>query len=193
MTQINLIVGLGNPGQKYSNTRHNVGFWLIDELLARYRETPRFETHFKGDTACIPIAVSNIHILRPRTFMNESGRSIASFTRYFDIQPHSVLIVHDDLDLDPGIVRLKIGGGHAGHNGLRDTISHMGSNEFVRLRIGIGHPGRTDQVTHYVLKKPTRSEQEAICGAIFRSISLMEEIIMGDHAAVMNKLHPLDC
>ncbi|MBL11042.1 MAG: aminoacyl-tRNA hydrolase [Acidiferrobacteraceae bacterium] len=193
MTQINLIVGLGNPGQQYRDTRHNAGFWLIDELIAHHGETLRFETRFKGDTARIPIAVSNVHILRPRTFMNESGQSIGSFIRYFDIQPHAVLIIHDDLDLDPGSVRLKIGGGHAGHNGLRDIISHIDSNAFVRLRIGIGHPGSAHQVTDYVLQKPPGGERKAIFEVILRSIGLMDEIILGDHAAVMNKLHPLDC
>jgi PTH1 family peptidyl-tRNA hydrolase len=193
MTQINLIVGLGNPGQQYRDTRHNAGFWLIDELIAHHGETLRFETRFKGDTARIPIAVSNVHILRPRTFMNESGQSIGSFIRYFDIQPHAVLIIHDDLDLDPGSARLKIGGGHAGHNGLRDIISHIDSNAFVRLRIGIGHPGSAHQVTDYVLQKPPGGERKAIFEVILRSIGLMDEIILGDHAAVMNKLHPLDC
>jgi PTH1 family peptidyl-tRNA hydrolase len=189
MNQITLIVGLGNLGAKYEGTRHNAGFWFIDELSRRYSLHFKLESRFQGDCAQIQINESPIRVLRPRTFMNKSGQAVNSLVRYFSIKPTSVLVVHDDLDLEPGIARLKIGGGHGGHNGLRDLIRHMNSNDFVRLRLGIGHPGYPDEVTNYVLDKPNPDQHLSIFGAISRSIQLMDPIINGDHAKVMNELH----
>ena len=150
MSQIALIAGLGNPGPGYKGTRHNAGFWFIDELSQHYSLDFKLESRFQGEVANAQIKGLPIRVLRPVTFMNESGQSVASLMRYFAIEPGSLLVVHDDLDLEPGVARLKEGGGHGGHNGLRDLIRHLDSNDFVRLRLGIGHPGHPDDVTGYV-------------------------------------------
>jgi len=192
MTHIKLIVGLGNPELRYKDTRHNAGFWFIDELVRHYPLEFKFDSRFKGESGTSHINALHVRFLRPRTYMNESGRSVVLMMRYFDIQPGSVLVVHDDLDLDSGIVRLKKGGGHGGHNGLRDLIREIGSNEFFRLRLGIGHPGNSDEVTNYVLHRPRVEERLLILRAITQSVELIELIISGDHATAMNKLHSID-
>ena len=192
MTQIMLIVGLGNPEFRYEQTRHNAGFWFIDELGRHNSLRFKFDSRFQGESAITQIDTSSVRVLRPRTFMNQSGQSVVPMMRYFNIQPTSVLVVHDDLDLDPGVVRLKKGGGHGGHNGLRDLINHMGSRDFFRLRLGIGHPGNSDEVTDYVLHKPLPEQRLAILGAITRSVGLIDSIISGDHAKVMNNLHSIE-
>jgi len=192
MTHIKLVVGLGNPEPRYKDTRHNAGFWFVDELVRHYPLEFKFDSRFKGESANAQINALPVRFLRPRTYMNESGQSVVLTMRYFDIPPDSVLVVHDDLDLAPGIVRLKKGGGHGGHNGLRDLIREISSNDFFRLRLGIGHPGNSDEVTHYVLHKPLAEQRLAILGAITRSVELLEPIISGDHATVMNELHSID-
>ena len=192
MSQIALIAGLGNPGPGYKGTRHNAGFWFIDELSQHYSLDFKLESRFQGEVANAQIKGLPIRVLRPVTFMNESGQSVASLMRYFAIEPGSVLIVHDDLDLEPGVVRLKEGGGHGGHNGLRDLIFHLDSNDFVRLRLGIGHPGHPDDVTDYVLHAPPANERSAILDAVSRAVALIEPMINGDHAVVMNQLHRTD-
>ena len=189
MSQVTLIVGLGNPGPGYKGTRHNAGFWFIDELSQDYPLDFKLESRFQGEVANAQIQGLSIRVLRPGTFMNESGQSVASLMRYFAIESDSVLVVHDDLDLEPGVVRLKEGGGHAGHNGLRDLIRHLDSNDFVRLRLGIGHPGNPDDVTDYVLHAPPAAQRSAILDAISRAVALIKPMINGDHAAVMNELH----
>ena len=192
MSQIALIAGLGNPGPGYKGTRHNAGFWFIDELSQRYSLDFKLESRFQGEVANAQIKGLPIRVLRPVTFMNESGQSVASLMRYFAIEPHSLLVVHDDLDLEPGVARLKEGGGHGGHNGLRDLIRHLDSNDFVRLRLGIGHPGHPDDVTDYVLHAPPANERSAILDAVSRAVALIEPMINGDHAVVMNELHRTD-
>ena len=192
MSQIALIAGLGNPGPGYKGTRHNAGFWFIDELSQHYSLDFKLESRFQGEVANAQIKGMPIRVLRPVTFMNESGQSVASLMRYFAIEPGSLLVVHDDLDLEPGVARLKEGGGHGGHNGLRDLIRHLDSNDFVRLRLGIGHPGHPDDVTNYVLHAPPANERSAILDAVSRAVALIEPMINGDHAVVMNELHRTD-
>ena len=192
MSQIALIAGLGNPGPGYKGTRHNAGFWFIDELSQHYSLDFKLESRFRGEVANAQIKGLPIRVLRPVTFMNESGQSVASLMRYFAIEPGALLAVHDDLDLEPGVVRLKEGGGHGGHNGLRDLIRHLDSNDFVRLRLGIGHPGHPDDVTDYVLHAPPANERSAILDAVSRAVALIEPMIKGDHVAVMNELHRRD-
>ena len=192
MSQIALIAGLGNPGPGYKGTWHNAGFWFIDELSQHYSLDFKLESRFQGEVANAQIKGLPIRVLRPVTFMNESGQSVASLMRYFAIEPGSLLVVHDDLDLEPGVARLKEGGGHGGHNGLRDLIRHLDSNDFVRLRLGIGHPGHPDDVTDYVLHAPPANERSAILDAVSRAVALIEPMINGDHAVVMNELHRTD-
>jgi len=192
MSQIALIAGLGNPGPGYKGTRHNAGFWFIDELSQHYSLDFKLESRFQGEVANAQIKGLPIRVLRPVTFMNESGQSVASLMRYFAIEPSSLLVVHDDLDLESGVARLKEGGGHGGHNGLRDLIRHLDSNDFVRLRLGIGHPGHPDDVTDYVLHAPPANERSAILDAVSRAVALIEPMINGDHAVVMNELHRTD-
>jgi PTH1 family peptidyl-tRNA hydrolase len=192
MSQIALIAGLGNPGPGYKGTRHNAGSWFIDELSQHYSLDFKLESRFQGEVANAQIKGLPIRVLRPATFMNESGQSVASLMRYFAIEPDSLLVVHDDLDLEPGVARLKERGGHGGHNGLRNLIRHLDSNDFVRLRLGIGHPGHPDDVTDYVLHAPPANERSAILDAVSRAVALIEPIINGDHAVVMNELHRTD-
>jgi PTH1 family peptidyl-tRNA hydrolase len=192
MSQIALIAGLGNPGPGYRGTRHNAGFWFIDELSQHYSLNFKLESRFQGEVANAQIRGLPIRVLRPVTFMNESGQSVASLMRYFAIEPGSLLLVHDDLDLEPGVARLKEGGGHGGHNGLRDLIRHLDSSDFVRLRLGIGHPGHPADVTDYVLHAPPANERSAILDAVSRAIALIEPMVNGDHAVVMNALHRTD-
>ena len=192
MSQIALIAGLGNPGPGYKHTRHNAGFWFIEQLSQRYPLDFKLESRFRGEVAKAQIKELSVRVLRPRMFMNESGQAVASLMRYFEIEPISLLVVHDDLDLDPGVVRLKEGGGHGGHNGLRDLIRHLDSHDFFRLRVGIGHPGNPDDVTDYVLHEPLAEQRSAILSAVSRAIALIEPIITRDHAAVMNELHRTD-
>ena len=192
MSQIALIAALGNPGSGYKGTRHNAGFWFIDELSQHYSLDFKLESRFQGEVANAQIKGLPIRVLRPVTFMNESGQSVASLMRYFAIERGSLLVVHDDLDLEPGVARLKEGGGHGGHNGLRDLIRHLDSNDFVRLRLGIGHPGHPDDVTDYVLHAPPANERSAILDAVSRAVALIEPMINGDHAVVMNELHRTD-
>ena len=189
MSHIALIAGLGNPGPGYKGTRHNAGFWFIDELSQHYSLDFKLESRFRGEVANAQIKGLPIRVLRPVTFMNESGQSVASLMRYFAIEPDSLLVVHDDLDLEPGVARLKEGGGHGGHNGLRDLIRHLDSNDFVRLRLGIGHPCHPDDVTDYVLHAPPAGQRSAVLDAVSRAVALIEPMINGDHAAVMNTLH----
>lgn len=162
------IVGLGNPGSKYEMTRHNAGFWFVDELARHFGGSFRSESRFKSQHCKVAIDGRAVHLLKPQTYMNKSGLAITSLAKYYKIPPERILVVHDELDLEPGIARLKKGGGHGGHNGLRDTISHIGK-EFHRLRVGVGHPGHRDQVVHYVLNKASLADQQAIDQALGRS------------------------
>lgn len=191
-TQIKLIIGLGNPGIRYSGTRHNAGFWFIDRLTEKYPARFSHERKFSGDIARLQEAESEYLLLKPHTSMNESGRSVRAAMDYYNIPPEKVLIVHDEIDFDPGIIRLKINGGDAGHNGVRDIINQTASNEFLRLRIGVGHPGHKDSVKGSVLGKPTRSELELIMNAIEKGVEVLPLILKGEHSMAMNKLHAGD-
>ncbi|MCG6897706.1 MAG: aminoacyl-tRNA hydrolase [Thiocapsa sp.] len=186
---IRLLVGLGNPGEQYEATRHNVGFWFVDRIATSYREPFRAEPKFHGHLCRIRLLGSDLRMLKPSTYMNRSGQSIAAVARYFAIPPEQILIAHDELDLAVGQVRLKQGGGHAGHNGLRDTIGALASRDFWRLRIGIAHPGDRTLVTGYVLSRPSRADAEQIGRALVDAEGVLDELVGGRFQLAMNRLH----
>ena len=187
---VQLIVGLGNPGPQYEQTRHNAGANFVSALSERYLATLKNENKFFGSTARITIEGQDLRLLIPDTFMNLSGKSIAAMSGFYQIDPENILVVHDDLDLNPGISRLKISGGHGGHNGLKDTIRALSNNvNFSRLRIGIGHPGHAGEVVNFVLQKPPQSEQRLIDKSIVNSIEIIPMIISGNWDKAMKELH----
>lgn len=190
MSQVKAIIGLGNPGADYADTRHNAGAWLV-QAIARDSLTPlRMEKKFLGHYAKVDFAGRELHLLNPTTFMNRSGAAVAALCQFFKISPEELLLAHDELDIAPGTARYKQGGGHGGHNGLRDTISALGNdNTFHRLRIGIGHPGDARQVTNYVLGRPGKMERSAIDAAIDECLATLPEALRGDWAKAMNRLH----
>ena len=189
MSGISLIAGLGNPGPGYAQTRHNAGYWFLDALQRRTVFSYRSETRFRAELADILVGGQKLRLLRPTTWMNESGGPVSAVARYFGIEPAQVLVVHDDLDLPPGIARLKRAGGHGGHNGLRSSFQELGSQDFARLRLGIGHPGSPDDVTDYVVRTPSADDRNAIGDVIERTLDLFNGIAMGDWEKVMNQLH----
>lgn len=189
MSQIRLIVGLGNPGREYETTRHNVGFWWVDELARRENLSFRTEAKFHGLAARGQLNVCEIALLKPQTFMNLSGRAVAAMAQFYKILPSEILVVHDELDLQPGIARLKLGGSHGGHNGLKDIIAQLGTKDFWRLRLGIGHPGDRAQVVDYVLNEPRREERELIIDAMQQSLQVAPLVVEGKTEAAMLKLH----
>jgi len=186
--RIRLIVGLGNPGPKYDQTRHNAGFWFVDLLASRYGGQFRAESKFSGEVCKVSIGGEDVWLLKPMTFMNRSGLAVRQLSAFYKIPLEEILVAHDELDLDPGVVRLKRGGGHGGHNGLRDISSHLGK-DFMRLRIGIGHPGHKDQVVDFVLTRASREEQQGIDDAISEAADAAEDIISGQSQKAMNQLH----
>ena len=186
MGGIRLVAGLGNPGQDYLETRHNAGFWWVDRLADQSHASLRMDSKMHGLVARIP---GDIWLIEPQTFMNASGRAVSALARFYKIGPGEILVVHDELDLDPGTARLKFGGGLGGHNGLKDIAAHLGTQEFWRLRIGIGHPGEKKNVSDYVLKPPRKEERDAIDDAIDKSLALWPTIAKGDQQAAMLKLH----
>jgi PTH1 family peptidyl-tRNA hydrolase len=186
--RIRLIVGLGNPGPKYDQTRHNAGFWFVDQLAHRFGGQFRVESKFSGEVCKLRIADEDVWLLKPMTFMNHSGLPVRQLSAFYKIPLEEILVAHDELDLDPGVVRLKRGGGHGGHNGLRDISSHLGK-DFLRLRIGIGHPGHKDQVVDFVLSRASRAEQQSIEEAIDEAADAAEDIVAGQSQKVMNQLH----
>jgi PTH1 family peptidyl-tRNA hydrolase len=186
---IRLIVGLGNPGPDYVATRHNVGFWFVDDLAEAHGGVFRAEGKFHGELCRLTIGAADVRLLKPATYMNRSGQSVAAVSRYFDIRPEAILIAHDELDLPVGKVRLKQGGGHAGHNGLRDTIGVLGSPDFWRLRIGIDHPGDRGQVVGYVLGRPTQEDAVSIRDALDQALGVTGDLLTGRYQAAMNRLH----
>ena len=189
MCKVKAIVGLGNPGAKYDATRHNAGFWFVDEVARQYGGQFRPEAKFHGALARIQVAGEEIWLLKPTTFMNRSGLAVQALARFYKLAPEAILVVHDELDLPVGGVRLKRGGGHGGHNGLKDIIKALDSREFGRLRIGIDHPGDRHKVVDYVLKAPGKTERLHIERAIDEAARYLPEIISGDWAAAMNHLH----
>lgn len=187
---IQLIVGLGNPGPDYSATRHNVGQWFVEALAQQKSSSFKVESKYKAKVAKFNFAGKEIVLLIPTTYMNESGQAISLYANFFKIAPEHMLIVHDELDLPPGVARLKQGGGHGGHNGLRDTIDKLANNkEFMRLRIGIGHPGDKNKVTSYVLKKPSVDEKISIDNSIDKALGVIEKVITGELQNAMTLLH----
>lgn len=189
MTQgISLIAGLGNPGPEYAETRHNAGFRFLDAALSGSGVSLRREPRFSGDVARVDVGGREVWLLAPQTFMNHSGESLAKFANYYKIPVGEILVVHDELDLSPGTVRLKIGGGNGGHNGLTDVTEKLGP-DYARLRIGIGHPGSAAQVVSFVLKRAPASEQKLIDEAIARAREYLPDIVQGQFPKVMNALH----
>ena len=189
MADLRLIVGLGNPGAEHLRTRHNAGFWLVDALAQR--EGARFggESKLRGETAKIVLDGRPLWLLKPTTFMNASGASVAAALRYWKIAPEEMLVVHDDLDLPPGAARLKFDGGHGGQNGLRDLFAHIGHGKFHRLRLGIGHPGHKDRVTGWVLGRPSAADEAEIVDAIARSLEVLPLAVAGGFEEAMQRLH----
>ncbi|HJT50957.1 MAG TPA: aminoacyl-tRNA hydrolase [Nitrosospira sp.] len=184
-----LIVGLGNPGKEYAATRHNAGAWWLFRLADELRVTLKNEPRFHGLCARAGGGDKEFWLLYPQTYMNASGRAVAALCRFYKIQPDSVLVVHDELDLPPGTSRLKLDGGLGGHNGLKDIAAHLATREFWRLRIGIGHPGDKHGVVNYVLQPPRKEEAVLIDEAIHRSLEVWPLIAEGAHEAAMMKLH----
>ena len=186
---IKLIIGLGNPGREYEVTRHNAGFWWVDKLARANSLNFREEARFHGLLARGRVHGQEVMLLKPDTFMNHSGRAVGAIAQFFKIGPAEMLVVHDELDLPPGSAKLKRGGGHGGHNGLKDIHAHLGSNDYWRLRIGIGHPGERNEVVNYVLKPPRQEEQTLIDEAVQRALDVSGLIVEGKLEAAMLKLH----
>jgi PTH1 family peptidyl-tRNA hydrolase len=186
---ITLVVGLGNPGQQYQHTRHNAGAMFLTRLCASAKGELRPDSKFSGHSGRINIAGHEVRLLFPTTFMNNSGRAVAAITQYYKLNPSQVLIAYDELDLPVGTTRLKVGGGPGGHNGVRDVMNGLGSADFVRLRIGIGHPGDAGKVLNYVLGEFNRLDAEVIDGEIAKAIALMPLLVEGKLQQAMSQLH----
>jgi PTH1 family peptidyl-tRNA hydrolase len=185
-----LVVGLGNVGARYAATRHNAGFWYVDALAERLGVSLRSDRKSHGDLARARVDSRDLRLLRPSTLMNHSGRSVAAVAKFLKMAPAAILVAHDDLDLPAGSVRLKLGGGHGGHNGLRDIDAQLGSREYWRLRIGIGHPRERGEVIDYVLNRPSPEDRQAIEDAIDRVVAETDRLLLeGDAEGVMNTLH----
>lgn len=186
---IQLIAGLGNPGPSYAHTRHNAGAWAVELLASSYQVDLHFETKFNGQVGRMRINDRECWLLIPSTYMNLSGLCVHALASFYKIPSQAILIAHDELDFSPGIIRIKQDGGHGGHNGLRDVINHFHSNQFYRLRIGIGHPGHRDHVHDYVLSRPPKREFEQILDAITRMLTFVPDLISGNIEKVVKSLH----
>ncbi len=184
-----LIAGLGNPGPEYAETRHNAGFWFIDRLARDQHIELRSDKRCAGDLGQLGSGSERRWLLKPQTFMNHSGRSLAALANYYNIPASQIIVVYDEIDLPPGTVRLKFSGGHGGHNGMRDIVQQLGSADFYRVRIGIGHPGHRDHVVSYVLGRPTKAEREQIEASIDRVLTEIPAILDGEYEKVMHRLH----
>ncbi len=177
---IKLFVGLGNPGTEYEATRHNAGFWWVDALARELKLSLVADRSYHGLVARGNVNGQTIWLLEPQTYMNLSGKSVAALARFFKIAPQDILVVHDELDVPPGQAKLKFGGGHGGHNGLRDIHAQLGTGDYWRLRLGIGHPGDKNEVADWVLKKPAPADREAIEGCVARTLKAAPELLAGD-------------
>jgi PTH1 family peptidyl-tRNA hydrolase len=184
-----LIVGLGNPGQKYAETRHNAGFWFLDRLLSKAAVSLRGQSRLHAEIASGSLFGHDVILARPTTFMNHSGQAVRALSDYYDIAPARILIAYDELDLPVGAVRLKQAGGHGGHNGVRDSTRHLGVPDFLRLRIGIGHPGHKDAVTGYVLGRCPAQDRAEIDAAIERAVDVLPLVLDGRLQEAMTALH----
>ncbi|RTR26638.1 aminoacyl-tRNA hydrolase [Shewanella atlantica] len=190
MSNIKLIVGLANPGDKYAQTRHNAGAWYVQELASVCGATLVADSKYYGLTARVTLHGKDVRLLIPTTFMNLSGKSVGALANFFRIEPEEILVAHDELDMQPGIAKFKLGGGHGGHNGLKDIIAKLANNKgFYRLRIGIGHPGDKNQVSNYVLGKAPASEQTLIETVIDEAVRSTELLFNEDMAKAMHRLH----
>ena len=188
MTSPRLIVGLGNPGPEYEDNRHNLGFWFVDLLARELKVRLEPQGKFFGRVA----RLGDLWLMQPSTFMNRSGQAVVALARFYKILPDEILVVHDELDLQPGTIRLKQGGGNGGHNGLKDIQAHLSVPDFWRLRLGIGHPGDRNEVVNYVLKAPRKEEQELIDRALDRCLLAWPKLAGGDYEAAQRLLHPKD-
>ena len=190
MSEIKLIVGLGNPGDKHKDTRHNAGEWLVERLAQRFNFSLKEESKFFGKTARAVINGQEIRFLVPTTFMNLSGKAVGALATFYRIQPEQILIAHDELDLPPGTVKIKLGGGHGGHNGLRDSIAQLSNNKnFYRLRVGIGHPGDKNLVSAYVLSKPSPTDLTLIDKALEEATDCVEVLLKDGINKATNRLN----
>lgn len=190
MSEIKLIVGLGNPGDKYTDTRHNAGEWLIERLERRFNISLNPESKFFGKTARTIVNGKEVRLLVPTTFMNLSGKAVGALASFYRIKPEEILVIHDELDLPPGIAKLKQGGGHGGHNGLKDIVAQLGNNNnFYRLRIGIGHPGHRDLVAGYVLNKPSPADRDALEKVLDEATDCVEIIFKDGMVKATNRLN----
>ena len=189
LIDLKLIVGLGNPGSKYTETRHNAGFWFVEGLAAGNDATFKLEKKFHGELSKISIAGNDVWLLKPETFMNRSGLAVKSLMSFYRLNAENILVAHDEIDLLPGTTRLKTGGGHGGHNGLRDIINHLGTKDFHRLRIGVGHPGHKDQVVDYVLRQPAHDERSMIDQSVRSAQDIVPILVEGSLEKAMQKLH----
>jgi PTH1 family peptidyl-tRNA hydrolase len=189
MSAIRLIVGLGNPGAEYEETRHNAGFWWVDAIARGANANWKAEAKWAGLAARTSFQSQDVWLLKPQTYMNASGRAVAGLARFYKIAPEQILVVHDELDLAPGVAKLKLGGGHGGHNGLRDIHAAIASPNYWRLRLGIGHPGQKQDVANYVLKPPRREEFDAIMQAAERAAAVLPLLLAGDMAGAQKQLH----
>ncbi len=187
-SSIKLIVGLGNPGPQHALDRHNVGFWFADALVQRCDGRFGSESKFHGDLARIQLRKHDLRVLKPTTYMNNSGQSVAAICHFFKIEPSEVLVVHDELDLPAGTVKLKRGGGHGGHNGLRSLIAHIGA-EFLRIRLGVGHPGHREAVVGHVLQRASRSDEERILDAMADALDVLPYLLSQGEQKAMHRLH----
>jgi peptidyl-tRNA hydrolase, PTH1 family len=186
---IKLFVGLGNPGAEYEATRHNAGFWFIDLLARELKCALSYEKSYYGLVARATVAGQAVWLLEPQTFMNLSGKSVGALAKYFKIAPEEILVAHDELDIVPGQAKLKLGGSHAGHNGLRDIHAQLGTDQYWRLRIGIGHPGVKSEVIHWVLKKPLAEHRSAIDETVERGVKALPHFLSGEMEKAMLVVH----
>ena len=195
MQAIQLIVGLGNPGNEYSKTRHNAGFWWVDLLCAQSNSRLNQESKFFGQAGKLNFSSAtskpsqDVWLLKPDTFMNASGRAVSALSKFYKIPPQAILVIHDELDLPVGVSKLKKGGGHGGHNGLRDIIAALGTPDFWRLRMGIGHPGKSEEVVNFVLRAPSLNEMNAIESSMDQSLLVLPLLLQGDFEQAMLRLH----
>ena len=191
MHKIKLFVGLGNPGEQYLETRHNVGFWWIDFIGQNHKLSLKNSKKYFGEFSKHN-EDGEVFFLKPSTFMNDSGKSVQALAKFYKIEPEEILVIHDELDIQPGTAKLKLGGGHGGHNGLKSIQTSLGSNNFWRLRIGIGHPGDKNKVIGYVLNKPSKIEMQLIQESIINSYKVFSYIMLGQFEKAMLNLHSVN-
>lgn len=188
MSTVTIIAGLGNPDEKYERTLHNAGFWFVDALVRKHGGTFRYEKKFDAEICRVNLRGDEVWLVKPQSYMNLSGRPVRGMLDYYRLRPSELLVVHDEIDLPPGTARLKKGGGHGGHNGIRDVMQHCGA-DFLRLRIGVGHPGEKSQVTNYVLKKGSSDVEAEVERSIDDALAAMPTLLDDGLNAAMKKLH----